>query len=697
MLSRVPFVGLVLTFLAGILLAEFLLTSSFQNYLLNSSIQTVVILVVAVVSFLLYKAKRTLLFSITLSVFLFLCGLLSLILHYESLNNEVQQLTNRVYTSYQATVQSIPEKRAKSIRVDALITKIKVGEKWADVHAKAYLSIPQGASQIPEAGDNILVYGNLERPKPPINPEEFDYQKYLWNKGIVWTDYLPDESFFVLKYSSRAINIYTWSHLISQWSDRQFREFLKDDKAYGLVKAMLLGRRDDLRSDQVDDYTTSGTVHILSVSGMHVAVIFYVLTLLMGWLKRIRGGKYIYLLTITSLMGFYALVTGLPPSVQRATLMCIVFVVSEVFARKHNAVNTLALSALIILLLDPQALFDVGFQLSYLAMIGIFLLYKPMESLWSPSGWLLRYLWQITVLSFAAQLATFPLSLYYFHQFPFYFWLVNPFVITCTNFLLPAALVMLFVCLGPFLWLKTVMSWLVYISAFLTNVSVAVPKSLPGYLIENLSLDKTEVIILYGLIFITWFAYESREYFWLKYCGVLTMLFAIYGFSISIQNYVTPRALVHSVAKHTVISFKEGDRLYVFSDDAFVLDSSAYDFHIKNYAIKNGALKILFTRKEASALPKNLYQRHLDAGDFLSWRGKNIYVGAYQRSCFPLDYFLVKSAKYPKVERLQVNTKTMYLLSGEMKKRTQDHWINLLADHNLKAHDLIKEGALFLP
>ena len=696
MLSRVPFVGLVLTFLAGILAAEFLLTSTFQNHLPNSFIQTVIVLVTSAVSFLFYKTKKTLFFSISLSVFLFLSGTLSLSLHYEGLNQEVQQLTDNVYTSYQATVQSIPEKRAKSIRIDALITKIKFGEKWNNVHVKAYLSISQDALLIPEAGDMIVVYGNLERPKAPMNPEEFNYQRYLWNKGIAWTDYLPDESFSVIKATSGASNIYTWSHIISQWSDRQFREYLKDDKSYGLVKAMLLGRRDDLRTDQIDDYTTSGTVHILSVSGMHVAVIFYVLSYLLGWLKRIRGGRYIYMLAITLLMAFYALVTGLPPSVQRATLMCIVFVVSEVFARKQNTVNTLALSALIILLIDPQALFDVGFQLSYLAMTGIFLFYKPIESLWFPSGWFSSYVWQITALSFAAQLATFPLSLYYFHQFPFYFWLVNPFVITCTNFLLPAALVMLFVSMGPFLWLKITLGWLVYAAAFLTNVSVAVPKKLPGYLIENLSLNKIEIVILYSLIFIIWFAYESREYFWIKYCAVLVPFFVIYSCSVSIQNFATPQALIHSIAKHTVISFKEGDKLYVFSDEAFILDSNAYDFHVKNYAIANGVLETIFMRNDPQFSPVNFYFKNLNEGNLMSWYGKTIYVGNYLPSTDSVDYFLIKANKYPKISRIDASLKTIFLISGEVKKRAQERWAGLLIENKSRFHDLNKEGALFL-
>ncbi|MCF2446487.1 competence protein ComEC family protein [Dyadobacter sp. CY345] len=694
MLSRVPFVGLILTFSIGILLGDWIINNPSASRYFNSATQMAVILVVTAVSFWFYIQKKYLVFGVLLNVTLLLSGFLSLTLRHESLYRNIDFLTKNKYDFYQATVQNIPEKRAKSIRVDAMIEKIHVDGKWIKADVKAYLSIPQDASQIPSAGDQIVARGNLENPKPPMNPGEFDYRRYLWNKGIVWTDYLPENSYRVIKLSgSQSVN--SWAQRISQWSDRQFRENLKDDKSYGLVKAMLLGRRDDLRSDQVDDYTTSGTVHILSVSGMHVAIIFLVLSYLLGWMKRLKGGKYLYLATIMLLLGFYAVVTGLPPSVQRATLMCIVFVVAEVFARKHNAMNTLAISALIILLFDPQAIFDLGFQLSYLAMSGIFLFYRPIESLWMPVSWLWKYIWQITALSFAAQLATFPLSLFYFHQFPFYFWLVNPFVITCTNALLPAALVLLFVCLGPFVWLKTAVGWVVYFFAFLTNISAAVPKNMPGYLIGNLYLDKAEVVLLYALVLLAWYAYESTEFQWLKYMAGLVILFVFYSTSQSFQNYISFKGMIHSVPKHSVVSLKEGDRLFIFSDEAFRVDTNAYDFYIKNYAISEGILETIFL--EDSVKTKSLVSVKVGDGKLLSWKNHLIYLGGYFPTKTAIDYLLLTSPKYPKISKIDVSSNTTFLISGEIKKRTAERWQNILQANHVQIHDLQTQGALLLP
>ncbi|SEI95021.1 competence protein ComEC [Dyadobacter koreensis] len=696
MLSRVPFVGLVLTFSTGIIFGDWIFQYPSVSHYFNTTTQTAVILMIAAVCLLFYKAGRYTASGIVLSLFLFLSGVLSLTIRVENLRSCVELINAAPYDSYEAVVRNIPEKRAKSIRVEAEIKRIRVRGRWIGADVKAYLSIPQDAAVIPSAGDRIIVNGNLERPKSPMNPEEFDYRRYLWNKGIAWTDYLQENSYQILK-SAETGSVHAWSQNVSVWSDRQFRENLKDDRAYGLVKAMLLGRRDDLRTEQVDDYTMSGTVHILSVSGMHVAIIFLVLSFLLGWIKRLKGGKYLYLTAIMLFLGFYALVTGLPPSVQRATLMCIVFVVAEVFVRKHNTMNILALSALIILLFDPQALFDVGFQLSYLAMAGIFLFYKPVESLWMPGKWIWKYIWQISALSFAAQIATFPLSLYYFHQFPFYFWLINPFVITFTNALLPAALILLFVCLGPIMWLKSALGWVVYFLAFLTNISVAIPRFLPGHLIENLYFDNAEITLLYLLMFFVWYCYESREFQWLKYVAGVLVLFVFYSTLQSFEKYTGKMGMIHSIPKHSVISFKEGDKLFIYSDEAFLKDTNAYEFHVKNYGIREGVLETIFMQETNKSIPGNVGIKSIGHNKLFTWKGKTLYQGGFVETTAAINYFFITSPKYPGSLKFKASPGTIFLTSGEVTKRATKQWGAMLKASGAQLYDLQTDGALLLP
>lgn len=593
MLPRSPFVGIVLFYMTGILLSEIVPASDLSaTWLITLSG------LLLITCFILYSKSLKTAFGITSSLFLISLGAFTMLTFERANDANIAALTSVNYSAYEAEIKSLPEKRAKSVRYEAHITRIKTQEGWVNVDLRALVNVTLQSSVMPEPGNKLIVRGTLERPMAAGNPMQFDYRQYLRNKGIVWTDYLDEHSFQLVSVTDQSFYLTKWSTGISKWAASVLRKNVDDDAAYGLIKAMLLGRRDDLQSDQVSDYTTSGTVHILSVSGMHVAIIFLVISYLFGWMKRWQAGKFAYLALIIGLLGFYALVTGLPPSVQRATLMCIVFVMGEVFSRKQNAMNTLAFSALLILLMDPAALYDVGFQLSYLAMSGIFLLYEPLNAIFNPANRILKFVWQISALSFAAQLATFPLSLFYFHQFPSYFWLVNPFVIAFTNVLLPAALVLLLVSPLHVFWLQWIVNKAVWLSAYLTNIAVAVPKALPGYMIENLNLDKVEVVLLYAVLFTIWYGYHSGVYQYLKFSYLLVIVFATYSVSRSIQIRLSDQMVVHSVPKHRVVSFKKGSSLYVVSDKAFERETDAYNFYIKNYATSQEVSKTVFVTKK---------------------------------------------------------------------------------------------------
>ncbi|MCF2491347.1 ComEC/Rec2 family competence protein [Dyadobacter sp. CY347] len=589
MLPRSPFVGIVLSYMTGILLSEIIPAFNWTAALLISLAGFLVIL-----CFVFYFKNLKTAFGITFPLFMVVVGAYTMQTFEQSNDANIATLTVTKYSAYEAEIRSLPEKRTKTLRYEAHISRIKTDRGWVKVNLKALINIAQDVSSIPEPGNTLIVHGTLERPMEAGNPMQFDYRQYLRNKGIVWTDYLTEHSFQIASHANHSFVLSQWSNGISKWAAAVFRKNVEDDEAYGLIKAMLLGRRDDLQSDQISDYTTSGTVHILSVSGMHVAIIFLVISYAFGWMKRWRIGKIAYLSLIIGLLGFYAMVTGLPPSVQRATLMCIVFVIAEVFGRKQNAMNTLAFSALLILMLDPAALYDVGFQLSYLAMSGIFLLYEPLNSIFNPENKVLKFVWQITALSFAAQLATFPLSLFYFHQFPSYFWLVNPFVIGFTNVLLPAALVLLLVAPLHIFWLQVIVNKVVWLSAYMTNIAVSVPKSLPGYLLEDLNLDKLEVVLLYAMLFAIWYAYHSRAFQYVKCSYLLAIIFSTYSVSQSIKIRLSDQMVVHHVPKHEVVSFKQGKSLYIVSDKAFEKDLDAYDFYIKNYATSQEVAETMF-------------------------------------------------------------------------------------------------------
>lgn len=580
MLSRAPFVSVVIFFATGILAGDALRLAAnvpvafvLSSFLLSGAACT-----------WLYFSRRETGFGTGLAIWMLFLGIGCKIWVEEQKGDQIAALNALEYTSYTAEVTTLGEKRTNSIRFEVKTTRFHRGSEWIEESARALIYLPDNLSVVPKPGDILVIHGRLEQPAPPQNPGQFDYARYLRNKGILYTAFLRKGSYQIVSKPSHTNPVY-WPETVSEWADNRFRENIGDSAAYGLVKAMLLGRRDDLQTQQVGDYVISGAVHILSVSGMHVAIIFLAISTAFGWLRRWAIGKWLYFLLMAGLLGFYALVTGLPPSVQRAVLMCMVLVTAEVAGRKQYSMNTLAFSALIILLMDPCALYDVGFQLSYLAMAGIFLLYEPIYSIWAPSNRIFRFIWQVTVLALAAQIATFPLSLFYFHQFPTYFWLVNPLVVMFTNILLPAALILLVLSAVGIPWLTWLIGQVVYWSAWLTDWSASIPRSLPGYLLENLHLNAFEVVMLYGIVFLIWYMMYSRSMYFLRLSAVAVLLFVSVSLLNSLNIYLITEQTSFQIPKHHVVSFKSGNVLYVVSDQAFVDNTRAFDFNVKNYVV----------------------------------------------------------------------------------------------------------------
>ncbi len=396
------------------------------------------------------------------------------------------------YDVFLATVASLPERRGEGYRFEADVEALGGKGRWRDCPPlRCLLSFPDAGSQVPGPGERLLVRGRLERPRTPRNPGEFDYALFLKRKGIARTARITKGAFRILpgQGSTHGFDPVWWSYRVSVYADEVFRNRLADADAYGLVKAMILGRRDDLRQEVTDAYVTSGTVHILSVSGLHMSIFFLVISRLFGFLKRWKGGTYLYLAVLTAFISFYSLMTGLPASVMRAAVMCILWLVAEVSGRRSGLANTLLISGFLILIFDPVSIYDIGFQLSYLAMAGIIMFAEPFERIFSADRPLLHRIWSVTAVSFAAQLTTFPVSVYYFHQFPAYFWLINPLVIDISAVLLPLSFFLPVIDFLSWPAVADFAGWITGMLAGLTNWLVGMPRYLPGYLWEGIALD----------------------------------------------------------------------------------------------------------------------------------------------------------------------------------------------------------------
>lgn len=683
MFATQPFLRFVIALVGGILAVEFL-SDRFGANLPNLSLFLLLGLLVAVIAAILTRrsAKNR---PVYLLLAVFILGAYVTERKRMAFGPEVASLDSLNYDSYLLNISSLGQKRKVSIRYEAEIVAVHADHEWREESLQLLVSFPDSASNLPKAGDKILVKGHqVKRPSVLLNPDEFDYRKYLERRGIAWTVFLPENSYALIPSNGQTQPL-DWAILVSQKADSVFKTQLKAPASYGLLKAMVLGRRDDLGADLLNSYVTAGAVHVLAVSGLHVGVFFLLISWILKSLKKRKWGKWLYLLLIITLLSAYAIITGLTPSVVRASLMCVTFALSQTFTRQHHGVNTLAISAFAILLFDPLALFSVGFQLSYAAVLGIILFYPLFKNYYETDILLFRWLWQITLVSLSAQVFTFPLSIYYFHQFPTYFWLVNPFVIGLTTVLIYSAVVLLSVSIFRWQPLTDLLAYWTDGVAQTMNAFVKIPQRLPKFLLENLNFDSFEVLLLLAFMLLFYKLLKERKIAWLKAVAACSLIFFTYAVGRSFKSFVSPKMFVHSVPRHTVVSATQGQMAYVLIDPDFNYDSLAFGFHLKNYFNAQGITEPI----EYYDLPDKSENSPLT----IRWNNQVLGLDA-QVFSESANFSLIRAKHYPKVESLVTSPRTTFILSQELGFKTKKQWKKLIDQANSPTIDLNESGAI---
>jgi competence protein ComEC len=684
MTSARPFVRLLLPLVAGILGSTWIndrhwFFSAHQIYYL------VGILGICLMGLVLVGRKGYLTSPIIFAA-LFCLGLLTATLKFDTFQNQVVQVGERNYDAYLLEIRSLGEKRKTTIRYEAQVISLREEGVWRAADARVIVSLAD-QKRFLEPGTRIVVQGPLlQRPHLPRNPDEFDYQKYLERKGVAWTVYLSEDTYSVVHGDSPK-GVGTWPLRFSAWADSVLRTTLGTQSSYGLVKAMVLARREDLGADLLNAYIQAGAVHVLAVSGLHVGILFWLLSLMLNGLRKSTWGRFGYMTLILVFLTFYALITGLSPSVVRASLMCVMFALSQTFSRRHDGVNTLAVSAFIILIFDPMALFSVGFQLSYAAVLGILLFYPLVREAATSRVPAVHWLIQITLVSLSAQVFTFPLSIYYFHQFPAYFWLVNPVVIGLTPVLIYSTLILLSISWIGILPLTQLLAYWMDGVARGMNGIVELPKLLPNYLFEGLTFDLIEVSVLFMIMLVLYKLLRSRESTYLRPLFISCLLFFTYSMAQTLNAFTTSEVFFHYVPKHTVVSVKEGQKAYILSDAAFSTDTLAYNFYLKNYFVTHGISSVSY-----HSLPDNATIEPLR----VNLNASPIYFDA-KVPVNENNWLIIRQKQFPRMSSLPHYLHTQFLVSPELGFKTKAQWLKLLEQSGNQVTDPANAGAVRVP
>ena len=269
---------------------------------------------------------------------------------------------------------------------------------------------------------------------PPLNPYQFNYKSYLAKKGIHQQLFLENSQIKSLGF--KETSLFGLSSIFRDKIQISLKKYQFKTDELAVIKALLLGQRQDISKELITDYSRAGAIHILAVSGLHVGIILLILSWLFKPFEKLRKGKFLKTFFIILFLWMFAFVAGLSASVVRAVTMFTFLAIGMSFKRKNVVEFSLITSMFFLLIVKPMFLFDVGFQLSYLAVFGIIRVQPKLYGIYKPRFIIDKKIWELVTVSVAAQIGILPLTLYYFHQFPSLFLLSNLIIIPCLSTIL---------------------------------------------------------------------------------------------------------------------------------------------------------------------------------------------------------------------------------------------------------------------
>jgi len=510
-----------------------------------------------------------------------LLGVASSIIHKETYNS--LHYTNQIkdYENQHLIRLVINEKLKNTQKNTRYISTIRSVDKQQSF-GKIILNIkkPNQIDSI-KIGAELNVIGMLYKNKGSFNPNQFDYGKYLENQEIYAQVYANESQ---VKVIGKQKTIWSqFSNFRTKIIENLALSNFKKEELNILI-ALLLGQQQDISPEILKDYQYAGAVHILSVSGLHVGFILMFITFLLKPMSNSKRNAILKLVIILVSLWTYGILAGLSASVVRSVTMFSFVAIGIHLKRTVNIFHTLVVSMLLILLWKPSFLFDVGFQLSYLALFFILWVQPLLSNIWQPKNRIIQYIWDIVTVSTAAQIGAMPLSIYYFHQFPGLFFITNIIVLPLLGVIMIIGLIAIIIaCFGivPFVIAKP----LEFLIEFLNSIIHWVA-TFEDFIIKNISFNKEMLIASYLVIIfsVIWFKKKEFNTLILTLISIVLLQFVFIYTKFKTEN--AHELIVFNAKKHSIITERKNDLVTVYSNDS-ILENIDNNLAIQSYLIGN--------------------------------------------------------------------------------------------------------------
>lgn len=515
------------------------------------------------------------------AILLLFASLGALLVWYKDVRNN-QAWTGHFYKGGESIVATLQEplvEKTNSYKATAHFTALVKNDSLCTITGDLILYFKKDSAP-PDLhyGSQVVFTKNLQAIKNSGNPGAFDFKRYSLFQGVTHQVYLTSQDFTVLPAEEKTV-LQNFIYNTRSWVVAILKKYIPGDKESGLAEALLIGYKDDLDKKLVEAYSNTGVVHIIAISGLHLGIIYWLLLAITKPLKQRKNLVWLRLPLTIAALWMFTLLAGAQPSVLRSAIMFTVIAIGQLAARRSSIYNTMAASAFTLLCINPFWLWDVGFQLSYTAVLSIVIFYRPIYNWFYFKNKGMDFFWSLTAVTIAAQLLTLPISIYHFHQVPLLFLFTNFVAVPLSSVVLIGE-----IALCVFSFLPTVAGFVGAMLAkfiYWMNSYIEGLDAVPFSVWKGFSIAVLQMALL--LVFVVaacyWLMEKQKGYAWAAgsaFCAFMLLRAASFT-----EAEAQRKLIVYNVPKYPAIDLITG-RTYSFIGDSSLL----YDDFIRNFHLQ---------------------------------------------------------------------------------------------------------------
>lgn len=575
-----------------------------------------------------------------------------------------------------------PERKAKTVFIPVDISMKKMDNRWVPATGSLhlYLYIKDSMPEI-SVHTEMIIPNKLTPVQSSGNPFAFDYADYLRRNNILHQAFLSPDEVWVSPVKTKP----GWMAGLRGGLMESMERNIPDSTTVALIEATLLNERTLLQNEVWQAYSVTGIAHIVAISGMHVSMLFGILLFLLKWIrsKRLEWVKYFIALPLVWL---YIVLTGFPPSAVRAAVMFTLLAIRIKVHGEQNNINILAATAFILLVYNPEWLYDTGMQLSFSAVLSIFIFYRPIRSLVRPENKIALYLWETIAVSLAAQILVFPLVIYYFHQFPVWVLPANiPAV--CYSFLLMTGALLLFVLDTLSVPVSGLGEALIYMTHGFHQIIFFFAAHTPAFM-RQFFIGKADFwLLMLAVAGFSIYLLKQKSALLLSGIGLLCLLTGSFIFQ-DLRALHQERIVVYNNANAALIDFFSGKKHEPVALPDSVLAAKTFRYNLLPARLGYRAMQPLpGIRKDQVWHIRNKTIVYLNHNYRIS-----------DKAVFPADYLILSNnCDYNPQFWKHVFLPEEIILDGSFPRWKAKKWEAFLSNAGIAVHNVSREGAWVFP